>query len=209
VQTSQTYLDDDKETHLSIPMEQSFTNATKLIATARIRAGGLSPQGVETKQVVPYFLGQPWIDNSSYSLRYNGVSYPHNPVTSSYTAYHHWLSAFGKNRLYMDVRGYSMENFLSNMGNTFVVDLNRSPYSFKIAGSAVSTESNRMSSGQRIDGTNPATLEMTLGAVPAEVWDKFETTDMGTFPRQFRTVTSWVEHERVLVVKASGNRVLS
>jgi hypothetical protein len=109
----------------------------------------------------------------------------------------------------MDVRGFSMDNFMKNMGTTFVVDLNRSPYTFKMGGSAVSTESNRFSSGQRIDGTNPLTLDVTLGAVPDEVWEEFRPFNIAQFPREYRTLTSWVEHERFLIIKASGNRVLS
>jgi hypothetical protein len=193
---------------LTLPIEQSFTSASMFITTARLRVSGLD-RGVYLDSMVPYLTNQPWIAGGSFALRFNGVSYPHDAVDTREDAYHHWLSAFGKNRLYMDVRGPLPGEFFFNMGTTFAVDLNRAPYSFKIAGSAVSTESNRLRSGQRIDGTNPLTLQLSLGAVPAAALAPFTTEDyFAGYPNQFRSVMAWVEHERVLLISASGNRVL-
>lgn len=192
-------------TSLTLPIEQSFSSATKVLATARIRFSG-EEKGIDFKALAPNFLGQPWIDGTSYSLRYNGISYPHDPVQTSVAAYHLWESAFGKNKLYMDVRGPGAFHFMKNMGTTFVVDLNRAPYSFSIAGSAVSTDTNRMASGQRVDGTNPATLQLTLGEVPVSVYAEFRPSS--STPREYRTLSGWMEHDRILVLRADGNRVL-
>ncbi len=198
------------QTKVTLPINQSFSNATKVICTTRMRASGIAPTAeqynfVNSTVLIPWLKGQPPVD-FSYQLRHNGISYPDKPVENADIAYNLWLAAFGKTRLYDSVIGISSDDFTRKIGATFAIDLSRAGYNFRISGGAVNTQANFMRSGQRIDGTNPATILLSLGDAELQA-DTFEPIDMD-IPTKYRLVSTWVEHERILLCQSTGNRLL-
>lgn len=212
-QVIQSRLDLAKQT-LSIPIYQSFSNASKIVGTTRIRCGGLIgpsdqvfPTEIDCTATIPYLMGQPYVEQA-YQLRFNGISYPDKPVTNQTTAYNLWMAAFGKVRLYDSVAGVSYNEFVGNMGSTFVLDLSRAGYNFSLSGGPVNTQANFIRSGQRIDGTNPATLQLVLGDA-TQTASKFEFAIVEEpYEEKYRVLSAWVEHERILLCKSIGNRIL-
>lgn len=199
-----------RQTNVTLPISQSFSNATKVIGTIRMRCSGVATTAdplnfVNSTAMIPWLYGQPPVD-FRYQLRYNGISYPDKPVENVDMAYNLWLAAFGKTRLYDSVIGISSNDFKTKIGSTFVVDLSRAGYNFRISGSAVNTQANFMRSGQRMDGTNPATIWLSLGDALFAA-KTFEPLDMDS-PTIYRLVSSWVEHERILLCQSTGNRLL-
>jgi hypothetical protein len=200
---------------VTIPIEQSFSDATKLIACARIVAPQTIPatfgRTVIGDSIYPYFRSQSWVNGTDYHLRYNGVQYPRDIIDSKQVSYMQWLQSFGKNRLYTDVTSTAFSQmYVTDVAPTIAIDLNRNPFSFALSGSAVSTDTNQMVSGQRVDGTNPATLHMNLPAVSDVARSLVPIDTVTAINTQSKYVVSgWMEHSRMLVVQIVGNRVLA
>lgn len=204
-------IESQSSARLSIPINRSFSKASKLIASVKVEPAVSVIDTVNIQSIYPLFRGQPQVDNTKYSFRLNSQQYPNYPVENVDTSYWHWMQAFGKTRLYTDVRDSTSNNFYNENGTSFAVDFNRAAFSFRVSGSAISTESNAILSGQRIDGTNPCTLYIELPAMTDEqiINDRLPSDISPLFAATAkRRIYGWIEHERHVILNPQSNRVL-
>ncbi len=201
---------DEEEDPIYIPtfsreleIRDSFTNATKIIVTAR----ACFPQ--PWMNLLPSFSTCPYPRGLIYQLRFNGVNYPDQPVKTFIESYFHWMQAWGKNRMFMQnqmaseqevstARGY----YQGSVGPAIAFDLNRNPFSITCMNVAANFSANPLLSGQRIDGTNPARI--SFKNTVKQVINRPVETDIKGLTRLFYRVFVWVEHQNVLVLKPDG-----
>lgn len=199
---------------INIPIKQSFSRATKLIAHSHVvpKDFGFVP----SQSIYPVFKQQTWVEGTGYVININGVKYPHQETKSQDHAYWYHLMAYGKNRLYSDeASALQRTQFKSDVAPTLSHDLTRAVYSQKEYPNANQKLSLRSTSGIRVDGVNPVTLRFTLGQAQSsnintnpDYPNEFITHLTNQENAHHRDVIVWVENERYLLLKTNGTVVV-
>ena len=181
---------------LQLPIKQSVTRASKIICSTSIapvaRAMDLNDDYYATNLIHPYAY-TPW-NTIKYVVFHNGQPYPQCPVHNFSRAYWQWLLAFRKNKVFRDVGSRGEKEVLTNQQPSFVINMDRAWDSFH------SDVEYSESSGQRIDGTMPATIHLEVDAVATAP------VDVGVNPALSyeREIDVWVEHEKQIVIYAQS-----
>lgn len=197
----------NEATTLHMPIKQSFTRANRIYMRVHAEASEPWQQNItDTHYHRPAFLAK-WVSGSArirtlawpfkrVQARIGHVSFPDQPIRDSNMARFLWDVSHG---LHQGGEASSEFNSEFQARACVCIDLNRS-----VAG-------HKNASGQTISTKFASNLAVTLNAAD-EIFQQQDfsganATAAHATIQETRNVETWIEHERLLVVKAGGNTV--
>jgi hypothetical protein len=208
--TTNTDFAPSKQVTIDVPVYLAFSRCTKILFTNEwLPNNYLGPGPVDVyRNTVQNFR-----EKINYIIYHNEKSYPNFQVDTISEGFFQTLLAYGKTRFYSTNESPVVETFLTRLGTMVVCNMSRGFNSYLTTPhDPLLAESNRPSSGVRVDGTAPIQLKLTVempepedlsqgsGGVllPTDVEDGLTNADW-----VWQTKV-WAEHERILRVRENN-----